>query len=93
MKKRRVCIFFVWLTAIIIFYAAAYLAVRIAAADILSDGEPVPLVLDEPFAMYDDAHLAVALRCLLESGRQVILFTCSGREQAALGTLQREMDS
>ena len=71
----------------------AYLAVRIAAADILSDGEPVPLVLDEPFAMYDDAHLAVALRCLLESGRQVILFTCSGREQAALGTLQREMDS
>ena len=71
----------------------ACLAVRIAAADILSDGEPVPLVLDEPFAMYDDAHLAVALRCLLESGRQVILFTCSGREQAALGTLQREMDS
>ncbi len=29
MTKRRVCIFFVWLTAIIIFYAAAYLAVRI----------------------------------------------------------------
>ena len=71
----------------------ACLAVRIAAADILSDGEPVPLVLDEPFAMYDDAHLAVALRCLLESGRQVILFTCSGREQAARGTRQREMDS
>ena len=66
----------------------AYLAVRIAAADILSDGEPVPLVLDEPFAMYDDERMESAMRWMRASGRQVLIFTCQTREQETVRRLR-----
>jgi hypothetical protein len=61
-----------------------YFALRMAAGEVLSGGKKLPLILDEPFAMYDDAHLAAALRWLKKSGRQVILFTCQKREQRIL---------
>lgn len=60
-----------------------YFALRMAAGELLG-GEHLPVILDETFAMYDDARLAAALRFLKKSGRQVILFTCQKREREIL---------
>ena len=57
-----------------------YFALRLAAAGLLSGGSEVPIILDEPFAMYDEKRLESALRILSGSARQVILFTCQSRE-------------
>jgi len=68
----------------------ACFALRMAAGELLSGGadSPVPLVLDETFAMYDDERLEEALRFLETCGRQVILFTCQGRELAILARIR-----
>jgi uncharacterized protein YhaN len=58
-----------------------YFALRLALVQALSTGnERIPLLLDDPFANYDDARLENALRLLLEVGEehQVLLFTCRG---------------
>lgn len=57
-----------------------YLALRIAAGELFCQGAYLPVLLDEPFAMYDDERLESALRFLQSSGRQVVLFTCQRRE-------------
>lgn len=57
-----------------------YLSVRLAAADMLLE-EPVPLILDEVFAFYDDNRLESALKWLSSQGKQVIIFTCHKREE------------
>ena len=57
-----------------------YFALRLASAGILSKSSEVPVILDEPFAMYDEERLERALRILSGSARQVILFTCQTRE-------------
>ena len=57
-----------------------YLAVRLAAADILLE-EPVPLILDDVFAFYDDKRLESALKWLSSQEKQVIIFTCHKREE------------
>ena len=62
-----------------------YLAVRLALCElILPEESAVPLVLDDALAFFDDARMALALQALAELGktRQVILFTCHGREGA-----------
>lgn len=56
-----------------------YFALRLALVRAMSAiGESVPLLLDDPFANYDDARLVSALQLLLEIGKehQVLLFTC-----------------
>jgi uncharacterized protein YhaN len=56
-----------------------YLALRLALVRCLSaTGESIPLLLDDPFANYDDARLANALRLLAEIAKtnQILLFTC-----------------
>lgn len=61
-----------------------YLALRLALVRSLSeDGESIPLLLDDPFANYDDARLQRALDLLQRIGEtnQVLLFTC--REDVA----------
>ena len=57
-----------------------YLAVRLAAADVLLE-EPVPVILDDVFAFYDDKRLESALKWLSRQGKQVIIFTCHKREE------------
>lgn len=57
-----------------------YLAFRLAVGNIVTREEPMPLFLDETFAMYDDMRLMQTLRVLKGLGRQVILFTCQHRE-------------
>ena len=57
-----------------------YLAVRLAAADLILE-EPVPLILDDVFVFYDDKRLESALKWLSSQGKQVIIFTCHKREE------------
>ena len=45
-----------------------------------------PLVLDDALVRFDDTRLAAAMEILKETAndKQVILFTCQGRESAHL---------
>lgn len=64
-----------------------YLALRLAMADlVLPQPQECPLILDDAFITFDDARLALALDVLtdLAKERQVILFTCQGREARLL---------
>lgn len=62
-----------------------YLALRLAVAEELTPD--APLILDDAFVRFDDKRLKVALEILqeLSSSKQVILFTCQGRENALQG--------
>lgn len=54
-----------------------YLAVRLAAGEILYPKEPVPVLMDDIFGNFDDERTRRALDYLSRhSGRQLILFTC-----------------
>jgi uncharacterized protein YhaN len=57
-----------------------YLALRLAVAEELTPD--APLVLDDALVRFDDTRLKAALDILQEMGqnKQVILFTCQGRE-------------
>lgn len=57
-----------------------YFALRMAVSDILCKEEPLPVLLDEPFAMYDEERLKNTLKWLSEHKEQVIIFTCQKRE-------------
>ncbi len=56
----------------------AYLSLRLAVAQLICDGEPLPLMLDDALAQYDDARAATALEFLKEysENAQIIMFTC-----------------
>ena len=58
-----------------------YLALRLAVAEELTPD--APLVLDDAFVRFDDCRLAQAMQILKETSqsKQVILFTCQGREK------------
>jgi len=58
-----------------------YLALRLAVAEKLTPD--APLVLDDALVRFDDVRLASALQILKEEAeqKQVILFTCQGREK------------
>ncbi len=58
-----------------------YLALRLAVAEALLP-QP-PLVLDDALVRFDDTRLLAALKLLEELGqeRQILLFTCQGREK------------
>ena len=60
-----------------------YFSVRMAAAEILQE-EPMPLILDETFAFYDEKRLKSALKWLRGQNRQVIILSCSRREEEIL---------
>ena len=62
-----------------------YLSLRLSIADNLTE-EKFPILLDETFAYFDDKRLKNILNFLKEkySDRQVILFTCTKREENIL---------
>lgn len=66
-----------------------YFALRLASAGLLTQDADVPVILDEPFAMYDEERLESALRFLSGCGRQVILFSCQRRELEILKKIRR----
>lgn len=56
-----------------------YLAVRLALVEYLSPkGDPLPVILDEPFAQCDDERFNRGMHLLLDEAknRQVLLFSC-----------------
>lgn len=65
-----------------------YFALRMAAGELLCQGEEMPLILDEAFARYDDRRLENTLRWLVNSGKQVILFSCHRREEQLLNKIR-----
>lgn len=61
-----------------------YFALRLAVVQALSErGEQVPMLLDDPFANYDDTRLSRVMTLLADIGKetQVLVFTC--REDVA----------
>lgn len=64
-----------------------YLAVRLAICEmILPPEQNPPLILDDALLTFDDARLSTTLNYLTRLGaqRQILLFTCQGREAALL---------
>lgn len=61
-----------------------YLALRIAASELLSPGVDLPFILDDTFAYYDDERMKNALAYLKNCKHQVILLTCHSRESRIL---------
>lgn len=62
-----------------------YLAVRLAICDLVLPREhAAPIVLDDALSNFDDARAQAALRWLKNAARdrQILLFTCQGREAA-----------
>jgi len=60
-----------------------YLALRFAAADVFDPEKKNPVILDDSFAAFDDQRLESAILALEKCGRQVLLFSSTGREEAA----------
>ena len=63
-----------------------YLALRLAVAEELTP--EAPLILDDALVRFDDQRLKAAVKILEETGKnkQVICFTCQGREAEASHT-------
>ncbi len=62
-----------------------WLALRLAAVDVIFPQGGMPLLLDDCFLAYDDERLAHSLRWLAENySGQVFIFTCQKREAALL---------
>ena len=66
-----------------------YLSLRLSIMNELSS-EKLPIMLDEPFAYYDDERLKAALGFLDKIENQVILFTCTNREKKILDDMNVE---
>ncbi|MEI3391454.1 MAG: AAA family ATPase [Clostridia bacterium] len=65
-----------------------YLSLRLSMAEEISE-EKMPVILDEAFAYFDDYRLENALKFLVEEleENQIILFTCTKREEEILNRL------
>lgn len=60
-----------------------YLALRLAMADLLTDGrESLPLIMDEAFSQFDDKRTRSTIEYLHNEyrDRQILIFTCKSRE-------------
>ena len=57
-----------------------YLALRLAVSEELT--KDAPIILDDALVRFDDRRMASAMEILKELAgqRQIILFTCQGRE-------------
>lgn len=64
-----------------------YLALRLAVGEVVTQEEPLPILLDEVFSMYDEKRLEQTLRMLAASKHQILLFTCQKREEELLERL------
>ena len=59
-----------------------YLALRLAMSEVLLP-EGAPLILDDALVRFDNARLCQAMDVLQDEAqkRQILLFTCTGRER------------
>ncbi|MCD8078228.1 MAG: AAA family ATPase [Lachnospiraceae bacterium] len=71
-----------------------YLSLRVACIRFFWPDEPMPLLLDESFALYDADRIAETLCWLSESyPGQVLLFTCQHREEDILKKCRIEYET
>ena len=61
-----------------------YLALRLGAGRFFTQEEPLPVLLDEAFASFDEKRLEGALKWLAKQPEQIFLFTCQKREMEIL---------
>ena len=61
-----------------------YFALRMAVGGLFCKDTPMPVLLDDAFAYYDQTRLEQTLRWLSTCPNQVLLFTCHTREQEIL---------
>lgn len=67
-----------------------YMALRLAAADIIFEKDKKPILLDDAFAMYDNKRMGNTLKFMAESMEQVVLFSCHTREKVMADKLNLE---
>ena len=70
-----------------------YLALRLAAADLMQEGsDPLPLLFDDSFVNYDESRLRTVLAFLSKqyAGRQILIFSCHRREAQILRATMQE---
>lgn len=60
-----------------------YLALRFAAADVFDPEKKNTMILDDSFAAFDDQRLESAILALEKCGRQILVLSSTGREEAA----------
>ena len=68
-----------------------YLSLRLSMCEEISE-ENMPIILDEAFAFYDDERLENILKFLIENyyNKQIIILTCTNREEEILNKLKYE---
>ena len=66
-----------------------YFALRIAASEVFSEKESVPILIDEAFAYYDEGRMKSTFDFLSEISKekQIILFTCKEKEVELVSSL------
>ncbi len=64
-----------------------WFAWRMAAGELLCREEPLPFLLDEVFASYDDRRLSETIGWLASQRHQIFLFCCQHREEKMLEQL------
>jgi uncharacterized protein YhaN len=64
-----------------------YFALRMAVCDLLLGKEPMPLILDDSFVLYDDNRVKAVLSEIAGGRQQVILFSCQKRERQIIEEL------
>lgn len=62
-----------------------YLGFRLGISEKIGN---IPMLLDESFAYYDNERLKNILACLKQFNKQIIILTCSNREEELLNKLQ-----
>jgi uncharacterized protein YhaN len=61
-----------------------YFALRLKIAEIVSEENTVPFILDDCFVQYDSNRLKRIIKYLASQNRQIIIFTCHNREKIML---------
>ena len=58
----------------------AYLSLRLAVSELISEKEPIPIIMDDVLSQYDDKRTSTALEFLADYSKrtQCILLTCHG---------------
>ncbi|MBQ8648513.1 MAG: hypothetical protein IJ470_00400 [Clostridia bacterium] len=67
-------------------YDQAYLSLRLALSSLITaDGEPLPVIIDDPFVNYDDIRTLAAAEYLqgFSKSLQTVLFTCHSSDSDA----------
>lgn len=67
-----------------------YMALRLAAADIIFEKDKKPILLDDAFVMYDNKRMGNTLKFMAESMEQVVLFSCHTREKVMADKMNLE---